>query len=84
LNANNKPCDRAGNELVFAEGEVDTGASDGGYPNLDESLKDELEQLKLKKWILNAIEERIRKNNVLVARKIVNKTSKKAQVFKEG
>jgi hypothetical protein len=84
LNANNKPCDQAGNELVFAEGEVDTGASDGGYPDLDESLRDELEQPELEKWILNAIEERIRKNNVLVARRMVNKTAKKAQVFKEG
>jgi hypothetical protein len=84
LNANNKPCDQAGNELVFAKGEVDTGASDGGYPNLDKSLRDELEQLELEKWILNAIEERICKNNVLVARKMVNKTAKKAQVFKEG
>jgi hypothetical protein len=33
---------------------------------------------------LNAIKERICKNNVLVARRTVKKTTKKAQVFKEG
>jgi hypothetical protein len=48
LNANNKPCNQARNELVFAKGEVDTGASDSGYLDLNESLKDELEQLELK------------------------------------
>jgi hypothetical protein len=69
---------------VFAKGEVDTSASNSGYLDLDESLEDKLEQLELEKWILNAIKERIRKNNVLVARRMVNKTSKKAQVFKEG
>ena len=63
---------------MFAKGEVDTNASDGGYLDLDELLKDELEQLELKKWILNAIKERICKNNILVAHKIVYKTSKKA------
>jgi hypothetical protein len=84
LNAINKLCDQARNKLVFAKGEVDTSASDGGYPDLDELLKDEPEQPELKKWILNVIKERICKNNVLVVRKMVNKTSKKAQVFKEG
>jgi hypothetical protein len=33
---------------VFAEGEVDTSASNSSYLNLNESLKDELEQLELK------------------------------------
>jgi hypothetical protein len=63
---------------VFAKGEVDTSTSNSGYPDLDKLLKDELEQLELKKWILNIIKERICKNNVLVVHKIVNKTSKKA------
>jgi hypothetical protein len=64
---------------VFAVNEVDFSASDGGYLNLDiELLKDELKQLKLEKWILNTIEEHIYKNNVLVARRIVKKTTKKA------
>lgn len=64
---------------MFAVNEVDFSASDGGYLNLDiELLKDELKQLKLEKWILNTIEEHIYKNNVLVARRIVKKTTKKA------
>ena len=83
LNSDNKPCDADGNELVFAAGEVDTGASDGGYPNPN-TEEDEEPAIELEKWILNAIELRIRKNNVLVARRMVKKGAKKAQVFKEG
>jgi hypothetical protein len=84
LNANNKPCDQARNELVFAKGEVDTSVSNSGYLDPNESLKNDLEQLELETWILNAIEERIHKNNALVACRMVRKTSKKAQIFKEG
>ena len=40
LNSNNKPCDINGNELVFAEGEIDTGASAGGYSE-DEDDEDQ-------------------------------------------
>jgi hypothetical protein len=82
LNSDNKPCDADGNELVFAPGEADTGASDGGYPDPD--AEDEEPTIELEKWILNAIEHRIRKNNVLVAERMVKKGAKKAQVFKEG
>jgi hypothetical protein len=78
MNANNKPCDQARNELVFAKGEVDTSASNSGYLDPNESLENKLEQLELKTWILNAIKERIRKNNALVARRMARKTSKKA------
>jgi hypothetical protein len=83
LNSDNKPCDADGNELVFAAGEVDTSASDGGYPDPN-AEEDEEPAIELEKWILNAIELRIRKNNVLVARRMVKKGAKKARVFKEG
>ena len=43
-----------------------------------------MKQLELETWILNAIKEHICKNNVLVAHRMVRKTSKKAQIFKEG
>jgi hypothetical protein len=65
LNLDNKPCDADGNELVFAPKEADAGASDSGY--LDPNAEDEEPAIKLEKWILNAIELWIRKNNVLVA-----------------
>jgi hypothetical protein len=75
LNKKNKPCDASGTALVFANG-VDDSAGDTGYPNPNtESPKDVLE---LEKLILNAIEEQIRKNNVLVAIRMVKKTTKKA------
>jgi hypothetical protein len=83
LNPDNKPCDADGNELVFLDG-VDTGASDGGYPELDadaESPDNEPDGPELEKWILNAIEERVRKNNVLVAGRMVRRVAKKAQIF---
>jgi hypothetical protein len=73
LNSNNKPCDVDGNELVFAPGEADAGASDSGY--LDPNAEEDEEP---------AIELRIRKNNVLVAERMVKKGAKKSQVFKEG
>jgi hypothetical protein len=85
LNANNKLCNSNGKELVFPDN-VDTSASDSGYPELDlESHNNGLDVPdvpKLEKWILTAIEEHVRKNNVLVASQIVRKTSKKAQIFK--
>jgi hypothetical protein len=68
---------------VFLDG-VDTSASDGGYPELDadaESPNNEPDGPELEKWILNAIEERVRKNNVLVAGRMVRRVAKKAQIF---
>jgi hypothetical protein len=47
-----------------------------------ESPNNEYNRLKLKKWILTAIEERVRKNNVLVAGRMVQQAAKKAQIFK--
>jgi len=67
---------------VFAPREADTGASDGGYP--DPNAEDEEPAIELEKWILNAIKLWIRKNNVLVAERMVKKGAKKAQIFKEG
>ena len=86
MNLNNKPCDADGNELVFAEGEIDTGASDGGYSDAEDEDEDEDsgQQIELDKWILNAIELRVRKNNLLVAGRMAKKGAKNAQVFKEG
>jgi hypothetical protein len=58
LSAANKPCDRDGNELVFAAREVDTSASDGGYldPNADADVDADVElAIELEK-IVNAIE----------------------------
>jgi hypothetical protein len=82
LNSDNKPCDADGNELVFPDG-MDSGASDSGYPELDaESPDDEPNGPELEKWILTAIEERVRKNNILVAGRMVKKATKKAQIFK--
>jgi hypothetical protein len=70
LNANNKLCDLDGKELVFPDN-VNTSASDSGYPELDpESHNDEPDVPnvpKLEKWILTTIEEHVHKNNVLVA-----------------
>jgi hypothetical protein len=58
---------------------VDSSASDGGYPELDaESLDIKPNGLKLEKWILTAIKERVRKNNILVAGRMVKKAPKKA------
>jgi hypothetical protein len=89
LNTDNKPCDANGNELVFAAGEVDTSASDSGYPYPDEeddnkaSLKNRM-AVEVKKCIINAIELWVRQNNLLVAARMVKKGAKKAQVFKQG
>lgn len=65
LNVDNKLCDADRDELVFANG-VDTGASDGGYPDLDPDLDADADAdaglaIELEKWIINAIELRIRK-----------------------
>jgi hypothetical protein len=65
---------------VFLYG-VDTSASDSGYPELDvdtESPNDEPDGPKLEKWILNAIDERVRKNNVLIAGRMVRRGCQKA------
>jgi hypothetical protein len=43
-----------------------------------ESLNNEIEGLELKKWILTAIEERVRKNNVFIVGRMVKKAAKKA------
>ena len=90
MNSNNKPCDADGNKLVFANS-VDTSASDGGYLDLDLDADADADAnadvdvdadagpaIELEKWIINAIELRIRKNNVLVAARIVKKGAKKA------
>jgi hypothetical protein len=84
LNSDNKPCDADRNKLVFLDG-VDTSASNSGYPELDadtESPNNEPDGPELKKWILTAIEERVRKNNVLVAGRMLQRVAKKAQIFK--
>jgi hypothetical protein len=84
LNPDNKPCDTDKNELVFLDS-IDTSTSDGGYPELDtdtESPNNEPDRPELEKWILTAIEERVCKNNILVAGRIVCRTAKKAQIFK--
>ena len=82
LNSDNKPCDADGNELVFPDS-VDSNASDSGYPELDvESPNNKPNGPKLEKWILTAIEEWVRKNNILVAGRMVKKATKKAQIFK--
>jgi hypothetical protein len=47
LNSNNKPCDADGNELVFAEGEIDTGASDSRYSDAED--EDDGQQIELDK-----------------------------------
>ena len=68
---------------MFLDG-VDTSASDSGYPELDadtESPNNEPDGPELEKWILNAIEERVRKNNVLVTGRMVQRVAKKAQIF---
>jgi hypothetical protein len=80
LNANNKLCDLNRNELVFANS-IDTGASDSGYPDLDPDLdlnKDKGLAIKLEKWIFTDIELQIRKNNVLITKRIVKRSAKKA------
>jgi hypothetical protein len=78
LSLDNKPCDADGNELVFLDS-VDFSASDSGYPELGaESPNDKPNGLELEKWISTAIEERVCKNNVLVAGRMVKKATKKA------
>jgi hypothetical protein len=80
LNSDNKPCDANRNELVFANS-VDTSASNSGYLDLDPNLDADADArlaIKLEKWIINAIELWICKNNVLVAARIVKKGAKKA------
>jgi len=65
LNADNKPCDANGNELVFAAREVDTSASDSSYPDPDEeddnkaSLENRI-AVEVEKCIINAIKLRVR------------------------
>ena len=67
---NNKLCNLDSKELVFPDN-VNTSASDSRYPELDPELHnnrpDVLNVLKLEKWILTAIKEHVRKNNVFVA-----------------
>ena len=79
LNVDNKLYNKDKNKLVVPN-RIDTSASNSRYKEL-ESLNNTQE---LEKFILTAIEQRIRKNNILVASRIVKKASKKAQVFKEG
>jgi hypothetical protein len=47
-----------------------------------ELLNNKHNRLKLKKWILTAIEEQVRKNNVFVVSRMVQQAAKKAQIFK--
>jgi hypothetical protein len=80
LNLNNKPYNVDRNKLVFLNS-VDASASDSGYLELNadvESLNNEHNRLKLEKWILTAIEERVCKNNVFVASRMVQRAAKKA------
>jgi hypothetical protein len=63
---------------VFANG-VDTGASNNGYLDADvEEAYANVDKLKLKEFILIALKQCICKNNILVAARIVKKTTKKA------
>jgi hypothetical protein len=64
LNVYNKLCDKDGNELVFVVREVDTSTSDSGYLNLNADVDADVDagvgantesDIKLKKWIINAI-----------------------------
>jgi hypothetical protein len=77
LNPDNKLCDADGNVLVFVD-RVDTSASDGGYLDVDADAQSLHNELELKEFILTAIEQRIRKNNVYVASRMVKKATKKA------
>jgi hypothetical protein len=65
---------------------VDSSASDSRYPELDADVdvapNNEPNGPKLEKWILTAIKEWVRKNNILVAGRMVRKTAKNAQIFK--
>jgi hypothetical protein len=64
---------------------VDTSASNSRYLELDlELYTNRPNRLEAKKWILTAIKEHVCKNNIVVANKIVRKTSKKAYIFKVG
>jgi hypothetical protein len=83
LNPENQPCDANGDALVFAN-RVDTGASDGGYPDDIEEADAYMDKPELEEFILTALEQHIRKNNILIAAGMVKKTAKKAQIFKEG
>ena len=69
---------------MFLDG-VDSGAWDGGYPELDaESPNNEPNGPGLEKWILTAIEERVRKNNVLVADRMVESATKRPRFSREA
>jgi hypothetical protein len=82
LNIDNKLCDANRNKLVFVNS-INTSASNSSYLDLDPNA-DKGPDIKLEKWILTAIKLRICKNNVLFAERIVKRSAKKAQVFKEG
>jgi hypothetical protein len=78
LNPENQPCDANGDALVFAN-RVDTSASNSGYLDADmEKAYADTDKPELKEFILTALKQRIRKNNILVAARIVKKTTKKA------
>jgi hypothetical protein len=72
LNKKNKLCNASRTALVFANG-VDDSASDTRYPDPHTELLEDAPELE--KLILNAIEERIRNNNVFVASRMVKKTT---------
>jgi len=63
---------------------VDTSASDSGYLDNKDIDNKVLETLELELFIISAIKEQVRKNNMLVAAKMKKKSAKKAQIFKEG
>jgi hypothetical protein len=78
LNLENQPCNTNSNALGFANG-VDTGASNSGYLDADvEEAYTNIDKLELKEFILTALKQRVCKNNILVAARIVKKTTKKA------
>jgi len=76
LNADNKLCNADGNELIFPN-RIDTSASNSGYEELDPNTESLNNTLELEKFILTTIEQRIQKNNILVASRIVKKAVKK-------
>jgi hypothetical protein len=77
LNLNNNLYDADSNVLVFVDG-VDTSASNSRYLDVDANAQSLYNELELEEFILTAIEQRIRKNNVYVASRMVKKTTKKA------
>jgi hypothetical protein len=83
LNLENQPCNTNSNTLVFAN-RVDTGTSNSSYPDNIEEADTNIDKPKLEEFIFTVLKQYIYKNNIFVAARIVKKTAKKAQIFKEG